>query len=138
MNTLSKLLFVSFLGLGCASTQVGRSPVADMRGDVVVSGPSIKAVVVGPADLHVYAAFKGGEMYTAYAVAGHDGDCTSAHTNARALEADRITVMHVAAGQVACLATPNARGYELLWHAHVPESRAITVAAASWTRSDAQ
>jgi hypothetical protein len=109
---------------------VGRNPVADLRGNVVASGPSVKAVVVGPADLHTYAAFKGGEMYTASAVAGHDGDCAAMHTNTRALEADRITVMHVAAGQVACLATPNASGYELLWHAHVPKSEAITVAAA--------
>ena len=138
MNTISKLLFVSFLGLGCASTQVGRSPVADLRGDVVASRPSVKAVVVGPAELHAYAAFKGGEMYTASAVAGHDGDCASSHMNARALEADRITVIHVAAGQVACLATPNARGYELLWHAHAPASRAITVAVASGTRSNAE
>lgn len=136
MNTISKLLLVSFLGLGCASTQVGRNPVADLRGHVVVSGPSVKAVVVGPADLHAYAAFKGGEMYTASGVAGHDGDCAAAHTNARALEADRVAVIHVAAGQVACLATPNARGYELLWHAHVPKSEAITVALASETRSE--
>ena len=138
MNTISKLLFVSFLGLGCARTQVGRNPVADLRGNVVVSGPSVKAVVVGPADLHAYAGFKGGEMYTASAVAGHDPDCAAVRTNARALEADRITVMHVPAGQLACLATPNGRGYELLWHAHVPPSPPIAVAAASGTRSNVE
>jgi hypothetical protein len=138
MHTISKLLFVSLLGLGCASAQVGRNPVADLRGNVAVSGQSVKAVVAGPADLHAYAAFKGGQMYTASAVAGRDGDCAAAHTNARALEADRITVMHVEAGQVACLATPNGRGFELLWHAHVPETEAITVAAASETRGDAK
>jgi hypothetical protein len=136
MHTISKLLFISFLGLGCASAQVGRNPVADLRGNVVASAQSVKAVVVGPADLHAYAAFKGGEMYLASAGAGHDRDCAAARTSARALEADRVTVMHVEAGQVACLATPNSRGYELLWHAHVSKTEAITVAAASETRSD--
>ena len=138
MHTISKLLFISLLGLGCASAQVGRNPVADLRGNVVVSGQSVKAVVVGPADLHAYAAFKGGEMYIASAVTGHEPDCAAARTNARALEADRVTVMHVEAGQVACLATPSSRGYELLWHAHVPKTEAITVAAASEIRSDAK
>jgi hypothetical protein len=77
-------------------------------------------------------------MYIASASAGHDRDCAAARTNARALEADTITVMHVEAGQVACLASPNSRGYELLWHARVPKTEAVTVAAAAATRSEAK
>ena len=79
MKTISKLLFISSLTLGCASTRVARSPIADLRGDVIVHGPSIKAVVVGPAELHAYAGFRGGKLYAAPAVAGRDRDCAAVH-----------------------------------------------------------
>jgi hypothetical protein len=122
MNPLSKLLFISFLGIGCASTQVGQSPVADMRGNLAVTGRAEKAIVVGPADLHAYTGFKGGEVYTVPAIAGRDADCAAPHAGGRAIEADRTMVLHVAAGQVACVATSNARGLEVVWHARASKA----------------
>jgi len=72
MRTLSKLLAISSLALGCASAPVGRSPAANLRGDVVGAGPSVRLVVVGPADIHAYSAFAGGAIYTVPAVSGSD------------------------------------------------------------------
>ena len=138
MNSLSKLLFISLLGIGCASAQVGQSPVADMRGNLAVTSHAEKAIVVGPADLHAYAGFKGGEVYTVPAVAGRDADCAAPHAGGRAIEADRTAVMHVGAGQVACVATTNARGLELVWHARAPKAEEIAVASATTTRGRAQ
>jgi hypothetical protein len=138
MNPVSKLLFIALLGIGCASAQVGQSPITDMRGNLTVSGPAVKAIVVGPADLHAYAGFKGGEVYIAKAVAGRDADCAAPHAGATALEADRTMVVHVGAGQVACLANRNTRGLELLWHARAQKAEEITVATAPAIHGGAQ
>jgi hypothetical protein len=142
MNAISKLLFVSLFGIGCASAQVGQTSVADLRGNLVVSGAAEKAIVVGPADLHAYAGFKGGEVYTVPAVAGRDADCAAPHAGGRAIEADRTAVVHVGAGQVACVATTNARGLELVWHARAPKTgektEEIAVASAPAIRGRAQ
>jgi len=129
MNTIGKLIAISSLAFGCASTQVGRGAVPNLRGDVIVRGPSVKAVVVGPADIHAYAAYAGGAIYTTRAVSGGDADCQAAGVGRTRLEADRVHVMRVEAGQVACLATETQGSFELLWHGHDQKDAPVAVAA---------
>src|SRR5262245_58875361 len=114
MNAISKLIALSALTFGCASTGVGRPPVANLRGDVVVRGASVKAVLVGPADIHAYSAYAGGTIYMAPAVSGSDSDCSAGHAAAgqATLEADRVHSLRVEAGQVACLATVKNGSFE--------------------------
>ena len=130
MNTISKLIAISSLAFGCASAQVGRNATPDLRGAVVVKGPSVKAVVAGPVDIHAYSAFAGGTVYTVPAVAGGDADCQAAGAARTALDADRVHVVHVEAGQVACLATVKKGSFELLWHGHEQKTAPIAVATA--------
>ena len=118
MKTISMMLALSSIALGCASAQVGHTPVANLRGRVVVAGPSVKAVLVGPADIHAYSAYAGGAMYTVPAVSGGDRDCESARAGLVALRADRTQALRIEAGQLACLATVKRGGFELLWHGH--------------------
>ena len=129
MKTISKLLAISSLAFGCASAQVGRNPVADLRGDVVVAGPSVKAVVVGPADIHAYSAFAGGALYTVPAVSGSDHDCGSARGGLTALQADRVHALRIDAGRVACLATIKRGSFELLWHRHEEKAQQRAIAS---------
>jgi hypothetical protein len=120
IETISTLFFLSTLTFGCATAQLsgpGNVAVAE-RGDVLVAGPSVKAVVVGPTAIRAYAAFSGGSMYTAPIVSGTDADC-QAHAGDRArsdLRPDSVVTFTVGAGQVACLATTSKRSFELLWH----------------------
>lgn len=117
IRTIAKLLIISSLtAFGCASTQVGPNSVATLRGHIVVDGPSTKAVVVGPAEIHGYSAFAGGEIYTVPAVSGSDRDCGSARTGLTTLQADRVHAIRIEAGQVACLATVKRGSFEFLWH----------------------
>ena len=127
IRTIAKLLIISSLtSLGCASTQVARSSVATLRGHIVVDGPSTRAVVVGPAEIHGYSAFAGGEIYTAPAVSGSDHDCGTARTGVTTLQADRVHAIRIEAGQVACLATVKRGGFEFLWHARQPKTESTT------------
>jgi hypothetical protein len=117
MKTISKLALVCSLVLGSATltAQVARAG-AGRRGAVNVSGPSVKAVVVGPAALHAYSAFAGGAVYAVPAVTGTDADCRQGGARATALPADRTVAFSVAAGEVVCLETARTGSFELLWH----------------------
>jgi hypothetical protein len=130
MNTISKIIAISSLAFGCASAQVGRNATPDLRGAVSVKGPSVKAVVAGPVDIHAYSAFAGGTIYTVPAVAGGDADCQAAGSGKTVLDADRVHVMHIEAGQVACLATVKKGSFELLWHGHEQPATAVEIATA--------
>jgi hypothetical protein len=119
-KTISILVFVSSLTFGCAGTQVtGAGRVsAPQRGEVLVQGRLVKAVVVGPAAIHAYSAFSGGTLYVARAASGTDADCqdNAADGSRSGLRADSVVNLTVGAGQVACLATSTNRSFELLWH----------------------
>jgi hypothetical protein len=116
-KTISLIALVSALTtFGAASAHANDS--APTRGQVLVSGPSLKTVVVGPVAIHAYSAFSGGALYTVKAVSGTDADCRGkADGNRAELRADSVVNFTVAAGQVACLATSTTRSFELLWHA---------------------
>jgi hypothetical protein len=122
IETISTLFFLSTLTFGCATAQLSGpgNVAAAERGDVLVAGPSVKAVVVGPTAIHAYSAFSGGSMYTAPIVSGTDADCQAhAADGARSdLQADSVVTFTVGAGQVACLATTSKKSFELLWHTH--------------------
>jgi hypothetical protein len=115
------VLLISALASGCASSgAVGAGGVAaPTRGDVLVAGASVKAVVLGPIAVHAYSAFAGGALYAARAVSGSDADCQgAAEVGPRSeLRADTVVNFTVGAGQIACLATSTNRSFELLWHA---------------------
>ena len=129
MKRLSMLLGVSCLTFGCASAQVGGGHEADLRGHVLVAGPSVKAVVVGPAEFHAYSGFAGGAIYMVPAVAGTDHDCGSTSAGVTTLEPDRVRALRVEAGHVACLATMRTGSFELLWHGHHERAEPGTVVA---------
>jgi len=129
MKTISKLLLISSLAFGCASTQAG-GKVADLRGAVAVHGPSVKAVAVGPADIHAYSEFAGGTIYTAPVVTGGDDDCRVAGVGHTVLEADRVSAVRIEAGQVACLSTVKKGSFELLWHARESKAEPMAIASA--------
>src|SRR5882724_11814887 len=107
IGTISTLFFLSTLTFGCATAQLSGpgNVAAAERGDVLVAGPSVKAVVAGPTAIHAYSAFSGGSMYTAPVVSGTDADCQARTANgARSdLPADSVVNFTVGAGQVACL-----------------------------------
>jgi hypothetical protein len=89
---------------------------------VTARGPAIHAVRSGPALIHAYSQFTGGDLFVVPAVTGTDTDCAGVGTNRAAnqstpIVADRRAVVHVDAGQLACVAVQGERGFELLWHA---------------------
>ncbi len=115
-KTISLFALVSALTFTASAHAQDRS--APTRGQVLVQGPSIKTVVVGPVAIHAYSAFSGGALYTVKAVSGTDADCHGKAEGTRAeLRADSTVNFTVGAGQVACLATSTTRSFELLWHA---------------------
>ncbi|HVR62425.1 MAG TPA: hypothetical protein VMU50_11025 [Polyangia bacterium] len=112
------------LSIGCAGAQLARSsePAAARRGYLAASGSSVKAIVAGPIAIHVYAEVAGGRVFVTERKSGAniDGDCETAATregSGPALPADRVQLIVVGAGEIACLATSGRRGYEMLWHA---------------------
>jgi hypothetical protein len=112
-SVLGVLVGFSFLA-GCASG------VAEQRGSVVMAPDAVKAFAVGPAVVRAYSLDDGGRVFVAPARSGTDADCaglTRGGTNATAIAVDRRNVVTLAAGQVACVAARNPRGYELMWHA---------------------
>jgi hypothetical protein len=104
---------------------------ADTRGAVEVTGHAVKAVTAGPALVHGYSGFSGGQIFVAPIVAGDDTDCAAALAKQEVvsrttLVADQMAYVPVGAGQVACLVTDTRRPFELLWHAFpvtAPEMR---------------
>lgn len=122
MKTISILYLLSSLSVGCAGAQLARSgeAAAPRRGFVAASGASVKAVVSGPIAIHVYSEFAGGRVFVAERATGKDSDCQAAagrEQSGQALPADRVQSITVGPGQIACLATPRRRGFEMLWHA---------------------
>jgi hypothetical protein len=104
----------------------------DWRGTVVVRGKGLRAVTTGPAVVHAYSAFSGGAMFVVPSVAGSDADCVTAFTSSTRppspLIADRVALISVGPGEIACLATDTERAFELLWHAF-PVNSAPTLIA---------
>ena len=133
MRTISLLLIVSSIGLGCTGAQLARRPDSLQRGAVIVEGPVVKTIVAGPADVHAYSAFAGGALFAAPRVSGTDSDCRGQASGARAaattLEADRVTVLRVGANEVVCLSTVKDGHFELLWHSSEREAPALALAA---------
>jgi hypothetical protein len=134
MKALSKLVLVFSFTMGCAGTQVARPTqhATALRGTVVLDGPAVKAVMVGPSTIHAYSAYEGGSIFTAPAVSGTDSDCRLAAGQAARvslLPRDRITAFEVGAGRVACLASARDGSLELLWHASREPARSTLVAA---------
>lgn len=132
MKTIPIPLLTVCFNICCAGTHA-IAPSQPSRGAVHLGGPGQKAVVVGPAAIHVYSGFAGGVVYTVPAVAGADEDCRAPGTAASApmqLRADRVLPVAVGAGEVACLATDTPRNFELLWHLQKDTTAppAITVA----------
>jgi hypothetical protein len=124
----SILSLVSFLALGFAG--VAHAGDAAHRGEVLVKAADAKAVVAGPAVIHVYSGFSGAKVFVADAAAAKDGDCTAAagRVVGSALVADRVETISIGAGQVACVASTGTRTIDLLWHA-VPSTPATTLVA---------
>jgi hypothetical protein len=108
---------------GSCWAQMARGPnEPPLRGAVTSRGPTVRAVRAGPALIHAFSSFTGGELYVVPSVTGGDTDCASGGTNRAVtpptpIVADRRTVLHVGAGQVACVAVRGERAFELLWHA---------------------
>jgi len=117
-KTTAILSLVSFLVLGFAGV-ANAGEGAARRGQVNVQATGTKAVVAGPAVVKVYSGFSGAKVFVADAASGTDADCAAGARQASgsALQADRIEVVTVGAGQVACVAGTGARSVELLWHA---------------------
>jgi hypothetical protein len=120
MKTIKTLSLVSFLvsslffGLaGAAKAGEG----AATRGEVQVPAATAKAVVVGPTAIRAYSAFSGAKLFVVEAITGTDRDCQTGGANAAALPADRVELLTVRRGQVACVASTGQRSIELLWKA---------------------
>jgi len=107
---------VSFLALGFA----GAAHAGDALrvGHVNVQASAAKAVVAGPTVVKVYSGFSGAKVFVTDAAAAKDADCAAAAGRATAtmLTADRVELVSVAAGQIACVASTGERSIELLWH----------------------
>jgi predicted TIM-barrel enzyme len=86
---------------------------------VNVQAAAAKAVVAGPAVVKVYSGFSGAKVFVADAASGTDADCVAAAGAAAgtALSADRVELVSVAAGKIACVASTGRQPVELLWHA---------------------
>jgi hypothetical protein len=112
------LSLASFLALGFAGVAHAGEGAA-RRGQVQVQGAAVKAVVAGPAVLKVYSEFSGASVFVAAASSGTDADCTAAAGRGAgtALTADRVEVVSLGAGQIACVASTGERSIDLLWRA---------------------
>src|SRR5882672_10388671 len=99
------LSLVSFLALGFAGIAHAGEGAA-RRGQVNVPAAAARAVVAGPAVIKVYSGFSGAKVFLADATSATDADCAAAAGRAAgpALPADRVELVSVAAGQVACVA----------------------------------
>ena len=109
--SLASILFLGFAGVANAGEGAAR------RGQVNVQASATKAVVAGPALVKVYSGFSGAKVFVADAGSAKDADCGTAAGRATgtALTADRIELVSVGAGQVACVASTGEKSVELLW-----------------------
>ena len=111
--SLASILALGFAGVAHAGEGAAR------RGQVQVHAAAVKAVVAGPAVVKVYSGFSGASVFVAAASSGTDADCTAAagRVAGAALTADRVEVVSVGAGQIACVASTGERSIDLLWRA---------------------
>ena len=114
----TKFVAVVFLIVGAFSGCATSSPRLPTRGTVLSNSPGNRVIVAGPATVHAYAGFAGGEIYNSPVVTGADADCSSRRQGDVAIPvpADRVVSIEVPAGAVACLHTWDDGAYELLWH----------------------
>src|SRR5258708_3341907 len=129
MTTIKGLVLAGFLAMatGCAGAGGGIS----QRGTVLVQTGSVRAFASGPAVVHAYSQDHGGAVFTAHVVTGTDADCArTPDAGSSALPADRVEVVMLAQGQIACVRTQGQRRYELLWHAREASPGAPAVAVA--------
>jgi hypothetical protein len=129
MKTTSILSLFAFIALGFAGiAHAGEGPAR--KGQVNVQAAASKAVVAGPAVVKVYSGFSGAKVFVADANSGTDADCTAAaaRTTGTALTADRVELVSVGVGQVACVASTGARSVELLWHTQSSTPAATMIA----------
>ena len=128
MNPASVVTLVSFLALGSAGLANAREGAA-RRGQVKVPAATTKAVVAGPAAIKVYSGFSGAKIFVAVAATNTDADCVGGARAATGspLQADRVEIVTVQAGQVACVASTGKRTIELLWRAQAgtPTSKLV-------------
>ena len=118
-----KLVGVILLAIGSAAG-CATSPAGSLaRGTVLGSSAGARAIVTGPAIVHAYAGFAGGEVYSTPAATRTDADCAGNQQVGAAVlvPADRVVSITVAAGETACLRTAARGGYELLWHARTQQ-----------------
>jgi hypothetical protein len=98
------------------------------HGTIVVRQKAVRAIATGPTLLHVYADTSGGTIFVTPFAAGGDGDCSGpaadALSRAAPLTADRVLILSVGPGEVACLETTSDKWFELMWHARpLPDPR---------------
>ena len=112
------LSLISFLAVGFAGIAHAGEGAA-RRGQVNVQAAATKAVVAGPAVIKVYSGFSGAKVFVADGASATDADCVAAagRVSGTALAADKIELVSVGAGQVACVASTGKQPVELLWHA---------------------
>ena len=118
-TTLLILFAASAITSGCATARGAADPPSSRRGEVRVTGTAARAVTVGPATIHAYSEFAGGDVFTVPIVTGGDADCLvngSRHGAAVKLGADDVVSVAIDAGSVACVAARADRKIELLWH----------------------
>jgi hypothetical protein len=128
MKTTTMILsLVSFLSLSIAGVAHAGEGSA-RKGQVNVQAAAAKAVVAGPAVVKVYSGFPGAKVFVTDAGSGKDADCAAAAGRATgtALTADRVELVSVGAGQIACVTGD--RSVELLWHTQ-PATPAATMIA---------
>ena len=127
-TTMTILSLLSFLSLGLAGVAHAGEGAA-RRGQVNVQAAAAKTVVAGPAVVKMYSGFSGAQVFVAAAASGTDADCAAAgRTAGTPLPADRVEIVTVAAGQIACVASTGERKIQLLWHAQ-PAASATTLVA---------
>jgi hypothetical protein len=120
-------VLVSVAAAGCAGT----GGAITQRGTVLVNNGRVMAFAAGPAVIHAYSQDHGGKVFTVAATSGTDADCTVARAVVpSALAADRVQVVTLAPGQIACVETASKRNYELLWHARPASADETAVAVA--------
>ena len=120
-TTLLILFAASAITSGCATTRGAAAPLSSRRGEVHVAGTTGRAVTVGPATIHAYSEFAGGDLFTVPIVTGKDADCAVSGNGQRTrvgLGADRVVSVAIDAGSIACVAARADRTIELLWHVH--------------------
>jgi len=122
--SLASILFLGFAGAANAGEGAAR------RGQVNVQASAAKAVVAGPVVAKVYSGFSGAKVFVADAASGTDSDCAAAaaRTTGTVLTADRIELVSVGAGQVACVASTGQKSVQLLWAAQSTAPAATTIA----------